>query len=823
MEDNIGAKQLEIHGLVQGVGFRPFLFTLAKLHSITGEVSNTTSGVLVIAEGSLSTLDKFIKDIKNKQPKLSNVDQIISKPIPVTGFNAFQIIQSTTSSKSNTLISPDVSICDDCLSEMLNRDDRRFEYPFINCTNCGPRFTIINDIPYDRPKTSMKAFTMCPECQKEYDDPMDRRFHAQPNACPVCGPQIFLTDNKGFKINKSPKDAIQKAVDLLKSGKIMAIKGLGGFHLAVDAASDRACCLLRKRKLRPHKPFALMVGKTSNLFQHVYISQKEKDILNSFHRPIILLKKKFTTGSSGISQAIAPFNTCLGIMLPYTPLHYLLLKKGPGILVMTSGNRSGEPLSIDNKDALDAFSHIADYFLFHDRDIYFRADDSIVKVQAEEPRFIRRSRGYAPLPLNINKILEKHQASILGCGSEMKNTICLTKGSKVFLSQHIGELNNHKTENHYVKSIDHLKKILAIEPEIIAHDIHPDYISTRYAKKIARKGKQIFAIQHHHAHAVSCMAENYLNEKVIAITLDGTGYGTDGNIWGGEILMCTHENFTRKAQLSYMPMPGGDKAVLEPWRMAASLLFKTFGKNFINLDIQYIKEIDIKKLQFIVQMIQKGINSPLTSSTGRLFDAVSSLLCLRHEISHESQAAMELEAVAEEPCDKMVPGGNNLSEPGADKKIKNKHKPEYDKMSYAFSILEQQDSSSNILNPDINPEISQQKYFEIDLRPCIYEIVHDLVNKTLNQDKISKTIISKKFHQTLILAFADTAKRVALETGINKVVLSGGVFNNDLILTGMIHELEKNDLNVFTHTRVPTGDGGICFGQVVSAAAQMKK
>jgi len=734
-------------------------------------------------EGSSERLDKFIHDIEKKQPPLSKVTCIASKQIQPAGFKIFQIIHSKSSDKSDTLISPDVSICPDCLLEMQNPENRRFEYPFINCTNCGPRFTIIKDIPYDRPKTSMNSFKMCKECQKEYDDPMDRRFHAQPNACSICGPQVFLTNNRGNKINLSFKDTIEKAADLLKKGEILAVKGLGGFHLAVDAENDEAVRLLRKRKQRPHKPFALMAQSASSLFTHMHVSKKEEEILDSFNRPIVLLKKKSIAGTAALSPAVAPFNTCLGVMLPYTPLHYLLLEKGPDILVMTSGNRSEEPLSIDNKDALDAFSHIADYFLFHDRDIYFRADDSIVSVQAGDLRFIRRSRGYAPLPLDLDIISKDNLPSILGCGAGMKNTICMTKKSKVFLSQHIGEMNNQRVYSFYIQTIDHLKKTLNIEPEIIAHDMHPDYMSTQYAKAPVNTGKKRVAIQHHHAHAVSCMAENNVNEPTIAITLDGTGYGTDGHIWGGEILLCTHADFTRKAHLSYINMPGGDKAVLEPWRMAASVLFKAFGKSFMDLDIQYIKEMDIKKLEFIIQMIQKNLNSPLTSSAGRLFDSVSSLLCQRHIISHESQAAMELEYVASEA------------------KLDFKQKP------YAFSIIEKKKSNKNIHNSD--------KYFEIDLMPCFREIVGDLIYKT------SHNIISQKFHQTMITSFVNTAQKIASEAETDKIVLSGGVFNNNLILTGMIKALEENNLKVFTHSKVPAGDGGICLGQVVSAGAQM--
>jgi len=803
MKNQITAQQLQISGLVQGVGFRPFLFSLADQYRLSGEVSNTADGVLTIVEGLSADIQLFIRDIREKQPVLADVTRIVSKPLTVKGFTDFNIVPTLSSDKADTLISPDVTVCDECLSEMRNPDDRRFEYPFINCTNCGPRYTIIKDIPYDRPKTSMKSFLMCDDCQKEYDNPIDRRFHAQPNACPVCGPKVFMTDSRGCRIDLSPENAIQKAVDLLREGKIVAVKGVGGFHLAADAENHETVCLLRKRKKRPHKPFALMAQSGSTLLSHVHLSQKEKSLLYSFQRPIVLLKKK--DDDCGLSSSIAPFNRYFGIMLPYTPLHYLLLEKGPDILVMTSGNRSGEPLAIENQNALDNFSHIADFFLFHDRDIYFRADDSIAAVQAGKPRFIRRSRGYAPLPLDLDikpyttissgqplsgtdenlPSVKRELPSILGFGAEMKSTICITKGSKYFLSQHIGEIRNQKVFDFYTCSIDHLKKILNVEPQVIAHDLHPDYMSTRYAETLAPKTEKRYAIQHHHAHAVSCMAENDLNEKVIAITLDGTGFGTDGHIWGGEILLCTRKRFKRKARLAYLPMPGGDKAVSEPWRMAASILFKAFGKAFTDLDIQYIKEMDLKNLQFIIKMIQKNLNSPLTSSAGRLFDAVSSLLCIRHFISHESQAAMELEAAA----------ASALS----------------DQKPYDFSIIEKNRKDTTILTPET--------YYEIDFVPCIREIVGDLSGSTINRDT---DIISSRFHQTVITAYAKAAKMISMETGILKTVLSGGVFNNHLILSGMKKALEKNRLKVFTHTRVPTGDGGICLGQAASAQALLE-
>ncbi|MCD4678728.1 MAG: carbamoyltransferase HypF [Desulfobacula sp.] len=769
MKISIAAKRLEISGVVQGVGFRPFLFVLAKKYHLKGEVSNTCGGVLVIVEGTLKNIESFTNDIYDKNPLLASVTRIESFDAKLQNFSLFQIVKSKSSSSRTTLISPDVSICPDCLAEMKDSCDRRYEYPFINCTNCGPRYTIIEDIPYDRPKTSMKLFKMCPLCQQEYDDPLNRIFHAQPNACPECGPHVFLTDNKGKRIDSDSKEAVTLAARYLSQGKIVAVKGLGGFHLACDASNQKAVKILRQRKSRPHKPFALMAQSTSHLFDHVHASPEEKKLLESYHRPIVLLNKKNIKEDNikGVAPDVSPLNKSFGVMLPYTPLHYLLLEKGPDVLVMTSGNRSGEPLSIDNEDALDAFCDIADYFLLHNRDIYFRADDSIARIQAGRPRFIRRSRGYAPLPVFLNKKMPK----ILGCGGGLKSTVCLTRNNYVFLSQHIGDLDNVKVFDFFQDSIDHLKGILDIQPEIIVHDMHPGYMSTNYAK--AQKNIKKVAVQHHHAHAAACMAENDLDEEVIAITLDGTGYGTDGHIWGGEIFLATQSAFKRKAHLSYIKMPGGDAAVLEPWRMAVSVLYQAFGTDFFALDIPFMKEMEKENLSFVCQMMDKNLNSPLTSSTGRLFDAVASLLCIRHKISYESQAAMELESITDKELTQDV---------------------------YGFDIIQCKNNE-------------EDRSFEIDLMACIRQIAKDLsVDESLGQ-------ISSKFHNTIVKAFSCAAIKVSKETGIRKILLSGGVFNNDYILSSMIRTLEENNLKVYTHTKVPTGDGGISLGQAVVAAA----
>ncbi|MDD9301786.1 MAG: carbamoyltransferase HypF [Desulfobacter sp.] len=773
----ISAKQVEISGVVQGVGFRPFLFGLAKTHHLCGRVSNTAKGVDLFIEGPIAALETCIRDIRLKAPLLSRISDLVSTDQEVRGYSEFKIIKSRASTHRSTLISPDVSICPDCLAEMLNPSDRRFEYPFINCTNCGPRYTIINDIPYDRPKTSMNAFVMCPRCQAEYDNPLDRRFHAQPNACPVCGPQVFLTDHTGRRQDNDPGHALDLAAKLLGQGKILAVKGLGGFHLAADASDEAAVARLRKRKNRPDKPFALMAASESSLFDHVDLDDDQKALMSSFHRPIVLLNKKNLEKTedaqgSGLASSLAPGNSCLGVMLPYTPLHYLLLDKGPDILVMTSGNRSGEPLSIDNEDALDAFSHIADYFLFHNRDIYFRADDSIARVQKGKPRFIRRSRGYAPLPLDLTPVSGKRLPKILGCGGGLKSAVCLTRDCYGFLSQHIGDLENPKVHDFFTQTIDHMEKILNIEPEAVAHDLHSGYYSTGFAKSLGEKGFPLIPVQHHHAHALSCMAENRLEGKVVAITLDGTGFGTDGHIWGGEILTCTYRDFKRCAHLYYLPMPGGDAAVFEPWRMAASLLYKSLGRAAFDLDIPYVKAMADKQLGFILQMIDKGVNCPLTSSAGRLFDAVSSLLCISHTISYESQAAMALEFWALRNQD---PVG-----------------------LYSFKIHTQEDRCR-----------------VMDFGPGVEEIIQDI------QNGVTTELISAKFHHTLVFMFTDEAEKIARESGIDRVVLSGGVFNNDRLLSLTIERLEAKGLSVFTQSLVPCGDGGIALGQVMAAAAQM--
>ncbi len=763
MKNSVTARRLEISGIVQGVGFRPFLFQLAHRHSIAGEVSNTPSGVLVVIEGDAEHVDAFVRDIPERAPTLSSITDVSVQEAEPAGCKTFKIVKSRQGDSRSTLISPDVSVCAECLEEMKDPGDRRYEYPFINCTNCGPRFTIIEDIPYDRPKTSMKEFPMCGKCRREYEDPLDRRFHAQPNACHVCGPQAFLLDPGGRDACKDAENPVDRAAELLAEGAILAVKGLGGFHLAVDASNEDAVKKLRQNKGRPHKPLAVMAESVDRILSYTHVDDEEKRILESFHRPIVLLEKRETAeDSTAPAPSVAPDNSCLAVMLPYTPLHYLLLQKGPPVLVMTSGNPTGEPLSIDNGDALDAFGHLADYFLVHNRDIYFRADDSIVRVMAGEQRFLRRSRGYTPLPVFLKTPLPK----VLACGGGLKSTVCLTRENQAVLSQHIGDLDNLKVFDFYKKSVAHLKKIFDVQPEIVAHDMHPGYMSTEYA--LNESGLEPVAVQHHHAHAVSCMAEHDLESEVVAVTLDGTGYGTDGRIWGGEVLACTLTGFERKAHLEYIPMPGGDAAVKEPWRMAASWLNRVYGDGFLDLDIPMVSQIEREKLAFVKKMADQEVNSPLTSSAGRLFDAVSSMLGIRHAVTFESQAAMELENATH---------GTACEE------------------SYPFEIREQDGETGYV----------------ITAAPMIKAIVQDLLKRK------DRAWISAKFHASFTDMFVQAACRVCEDTGLDRVVLTGGVFCNARILETMKDRLETEGLTVYTHTKVPCGDGGISLGQAVAA------
>ncbi|MEJ2154081.1 MAG: carbamoyltransferase HypF, partial [Desulfobacteraceae bacterium] len=561
MTNSRTALKIKVNGIVQGVGFRPFVYQTAQRHHLTGEVSNTPAGVAIHAQGDQGDLDAFIEDLTSHPPPLAHIVEINQKEARPEQFDDFTIARSRKSDLRATLISPDVSICNDCLAELFDPRDRRFGYPFINCTNCGPRYTIIDDIPYDRPKTSMRNFTMCAQCQAEYDDPNDRRFHAQPNACSRCGPQVAFYDNRRSQVATS--DPIVQAAKMIADGRIVAVKGLGGFHLCVDALNDRAVERLRQRKVREEKPLAVMAPDVETVGGFADVTPEERRLLTSIQRPIVLLTKKMP---EKLAFSVAPRNRYYGVMLPYTPLHYLLLNQGFTALVMTSGNLSEEPIAIDNDDAFERLKGLADYFLVHDREIYLRSDDTIVRRAGGETRQIRRSRGFVPVPV----FLKDDLPSVLACGAELKNTVCFTKGSQAFVSQHIGDLENLATENFFRLTIDHFKRILDISPEQVVCDLHPDYLSTQWAK--SRQALPVKQVQHHHAHVAACMAEHRLDEPVIGLAFDGTGYGPDGTVWGGEVLVTDLPGYRRAAHFETVPMPGSTAAIKAPIRMALAYL-----------------------------------------------------------------------------------------------------------------------------------------------------------------------------------------------------------------------------------------------------------
>jgi len=765
MPEPIITKKLEIKGIVQGVGFRPFVFQLAAWHQLTGTVSNTSAGVSIVIEGSETNIAKFLEDIEKYAPPLSRITEISAAPCPVEGFRTFSIIPSTTNAHAATLISPDVATCNDCLRELFDPKNQRFHYPFINCTHCGPRYTIIHRIPYDRPNTSMKEFIMCPLCQAEYDDPSDRRFHAQPNACKVCGPRVSLYGASGQKIDIN--DPITEAARLLKAGHILAIKGLGGFHLATDAENADAVDMLRKKKHREEKPFAIMAPDIDTIRGFARMDASEQNLLTSAARPIVLLKKQTP---NFFADSVCPQNPYFGVMLPYTPLHHLLMSHAFNALVMTSGNFSDESICIENAEAFKRLGNIADYFLVHDRDIVLRSDDSIARNVRGVTRLVRRSRGYVPVPIFL-----KHQLpEILACGAEMKNTICLTKDNYAFLSQHIGDLEHPAAHDFFEQTITHMQELLDIRPEIISHDLHPDYFSTRYA--LACDDAVRIPVQHHHAHIVSCMAENRVDGEVIGLAFDGTGLGTDGAIWGGEVLLADFGGFKRLAHLDYVPMPGGAAAIREPWRMAVSYLLDACDESFDQLnpplfdgDI-HSNAIPPNAIQTIIRMIAKKINSPLTSSMGRLFDGVAAIMGIQNRVSFEGQAAMSLEMLAgAEPIDMRKEN------------------------TYAF-------------------EWSGGETRRISMRSIITGILNDMNHKT------PLPLISRRFHATLIRLFSLLCRELRTETGLNRVVLSGGVFQNALLLDGLMQMLEIEKFEVFAHSLVPTNDGGISLGQALIAA-----
>ncbi len=782
----IQRQKILIQGIVQGVGFRPFVYGQALSRGLVGFVCNDSQGVTIEIEGSSEALDDFQQALHTKLPPLAHIDTLVTEPLQPLHEANFVIAHSSIGSERNALISPDVATCDDCLYELLDPTNRRYRYPFINCTNCGPRFTIVQDVPYDRSKTTMQVFPLCPACQMEYDDPLNRRFHAQPNACPVCGPQVQLLMGAKDVINLQPEgsspelsDSISLAAQYLANGAILAIKGLGGYHLACDALNGEAVQRLRQRKHRDAKPFALMTPDIATVRQLCSVSEAEAALLQSRRRPIVLLKQLKDNLIGTMAPAVAPAYDTLGIMLPYTPLHTLLLQAfaeacgtgRPAVLVMTSGNLSDEPIAYQDDDAQQRLSSIADGMLSHNREIYMRCDDSVMRIVVDGEQFLRRSRGYAPEPIPLAFDLP---IPLLACGGHLKNTFCLGKGRHAFVSHHIGDLENLETLTSFREGIEHFERLFAIYPEAVVYDLHPEYLATKYAldTDIPRK----IGVQHHHAHIASVMAEHGITEPVIGVAADGTGYGTDGAVWGCEIMAADLQGFERLAHLRYIPLPGGEQAVRQPWRMAATYLSQAFGEAFLDIDIPFVRQLDRSKWHMLSQMIVRGINSPPTSSLGRLFDAVAALLGLPVGVNtqlYEGQAAIELEIQAAQ-CMQQE--------------------------SYPFSIE---------VGGDQIPAL-------LDVAPMIHAIVSDI------QQEVPVAIIANRFHRSIANLLANICDETRKKTGLNIVALSGGVFQNRQLLEQLLALLEDMHFQVYINRRVPSNDGGLCLGQIAIAAAQLR-
>jgi hydrogenase maturation protein HypF len=787
-EQAVQLRKVSVRGVVQGVGFRPFVYRLAHEHVLTGWVLNHSGGVDIEIEGPAVALDAFVHDLTAKAPPLARIVAVEVTEAPLNGYERFEIRHSVAEVGRYQLISPDIATCVDCRRELLDPADRRYRYPFTNCTNCGPRFTIIRDIPYDRPLTTMAPFPMCPECQREYEDPLDRRFHAQPNACPVCGPHVWLEES-GLRLAERD-EAMRLAARMLLDGKVLAIKGLGGFHLACDATNADAVQMLRARKGRPAKPLAVMMATLDDVSRECYVSDEEEALLTSQQCPIVLLRwREDSTGG----REVAPGNLYLGVMLPYTPLHHVLLRDVGRPLVMTSGNLSEEPIAQDNDEARRRLGPLADAFLLHNRDIYARYDDSVWFVpdfQARIPNLrmpqpIRRSRGYAPFPVR----LPFQTRQVLAVGAELKNTFCLTRDDFAFLSQHIGDMENLETLEHFEQSVELFKHLFRIEPELIAHDLHPDYFSTKYANLQMSKWANDHVdkpqspisqfpnlpIQHHHAHIAACLADNgWLPGDgpgpdcgpVIGVAWDGTGYGLDGHIWGGEFFVGAYHGLRRAAHLEYLPMPGGEAAIRNPWRLALGYVYALTG------ELPDLPGVSEQEIRIVQQQVDRRLNTPVASAVGRLFDAVAALAGVRHTVSYEAQAAIELEMLATRWAE---------------------FHPDDATPTYPFDVQQEDDEAV------------------IRLGRMLEAIQRDLAAGK------GAAEIGWRFHRTMAGMLLTVSQQIAAQTDLRTVALSGGVFQNRLLLSLVVPRLEQAGFRVLLHRQVPCNDGGISLGQAVLA------
>jgi hydrogenase maturation protein HypF len=780
--------------LVQGVGFRPFVYRIAIENKLKGWVDNRNDGVHISITETEIAVQKFVEQIKNEAPLASKISNIEITEIEFENFANFEIVKSKNISNEITQVSPDIVVCDDCLQDLKSQKNR-INYPFINCTNCGPRFSIIKNLPYDREKTTMSVFEMCDDCKTEYTNVLDRRFHAQPIACEVCGPKYSLyvkssslrgkndrgnlnADEETMRLYTELVECVRNdgedfneilttTANLINEGKIVAIKGLGGFFISCDASNEKAIETLRLKKNREKKPFAVMFKDLETVEEFAFLNEPEKKSIQNWQRPIVLLKSKSKL-PSGISNGLKN----IGSMLPYMPLHFLLFEKlnFPAI-VLTSGNISDEPIVIDNEIAIEKLSKICDTILTYNRDIYNRVDDSVIAIFNKEEKIFRRSRGFVPSPIEMPRNVD----GILAVGAELSNTFCIGKNNQAIISQHIGDLKNIETLNFFEETISRFQKLFRVQPNIVVSDLHPDYLSSKFASKL---GVQHIQVQHHHAHIASCMAEHNIDENVIGIAFDGTGLGDDGNIWGSEFFVCDFEYYERITHFEYIALPGGDKTSKEAWRVAISYLYKVFGKDFLDLEIPFIQNLDKEKAKFVLMAIDQKINSPLSSSSGRLFDAVSAIINLCTHLSYQAEAPMLLEAILEENC--------------------------VEKYSWELTS-----SSLRGKNDRGNLKADEET---ICFNKTIFEIVQDVKNN------ISTSKISAKFHNTIVDVIIENAQKIRNQTQLNKMVLSGGTFQNRYLTENVEIKLKSLNFEVFTQSKIPMNDGGISFGQLAIAS-----
>ncbi len=750
---------IEVTGVVQGVGFRPFVYRAAKEYGISGTVANTPGGVVIEARGGGDSIFLFLKALREGAPPAALVDEVRVSSAAPSSATGFEIVPSTDDGDRQVLISPDLATCRDCLLELFDEGDRRYRYPFINCTNCGPRFTIMAATPYDRPATSMASFEMCGLCRSEYEDPANRRFHAQPNACAACGPRAWMTDASGSPVEG---EAAALAAGELRDGKIVAIKGLGGFHLACDATNDEVVEELRRRKKRYGKPLAVMARSMEEIRRLCEVSEEEEFLLSSPRSPIVLLRE---IPGSKLSRGVAGGLDRQGVFLPYTPLQHLVLADCGIPLVMTSGNVSSEPIATRNDEAIERLAGIADCFLVHDRDILVRYDDSVTRVFAGGEYPVRRARGYAPYPLRLGN---RAARQVLALGAELKNTFCVLRGDQAFMGQHIGDMESAGEVGHFEEALEAVLRLFSLRPEVVAHDLHPEYLTTLMAEEF---GLPRIGVQHHHAHIVSCLADNAASGKVIGVAWDGTGYGTDGTVWGGEFLVCDEGGFERVAHLRGYPMPGADACIFKLYRMAMGVMSGLFEEEE-GAALERLRRLfdvgDVEAGSMALQ-IEQGVNAPLTSSAGRMFDTAAALAGLRSEAQYDGQAACELEAVAVETGER-----------------------------YDF-----------FLETGSRPWV-------VDTRPLFLELLGDV------EEGRDPGEIAGKFHTTMALVLVETCERIARDTGLERVALSGGVFQNELLSGRAVQGLERSGLEPLLHRRVPCNDGGISLGQAVIADRLME-